>query len=125
MPQPERIGDDEDAGDAHRRCREHRVQEEAKKWVESPGGDRDERDGYRHRPIWKLKRMVRSVRPARAVALTMPRRSPDIKTHVARLDGDIGAGADGDSDIGLGQRRRVVDAVADEQDLAAAGLEVF
>jgi hypothetical protein len=39
---------------------------------------------------------------------------------VGRLDGDVGAGADGDADVGLGQRRRVVDAVADEGDPRAA-----
>jgi len=33
--------------------------------------------------------------------------------HVARLEGDVGAGADGDADIGLRECRRVVDAVAD------------
>ena len=39
--------------------------------------------------------------------------------HVGALDGDVGAGADGDADIGRGKRRRVVDAVADEGDAAA------
>ena len=34
--------------------------------------------------------------------------------HIRRPDGDIGAGADGDPDIGRRQRRRVIDAVADE-----------
>ncbi len=35
------------------------------------------------------------------------------------LDGDVGAGAHGDADIGRGQRRRVVDAVARHRDDAA------
>ena len=35
------------------------------------------------------------------------------------LDGDVGAGAHGDADIGRGQRRRVVDAVAGHGDHAA------
>jgi hypothetical protein len=38
---------------------------------------------------------------------------------VGALDGDIGAGADGDTDIGFGERRRIVDAVADKRHLAA------
>ena len=36
---------------------------------------------------------------------------------------DVGAGADRDADIGLRQRRRVVDAVADHRDDRARGLE--
>ena len=32
------------------------------------------------------------------------------------LDGDLGAGADGDADVGLRERGRVVDAVADHRD---------
>ena len=41
-----------------------------------------------------------------------------------RLDGDVGAGADGDADVGAGQRGRVVDAVADHRHLEPAGLEL-
>ena len=54
------------------------------------------------------------------MALGTPVRSPDISTTSAALDGDVGAGADGDADIGLGQRRRIVDAVADEGQPAAS-----
>ena len=42
---------------------------------------------------------------------------------VGRLDGDVGAGPDRDAEIGLGQRRRVVDAVADHRHGPAARLE--
>ena len=38
---------------------------------------------------------------------------------VGGLDGDVGAGADRDADVGLGERGGVVDAVADHGDLAA------
>ena len=41
-----------------------------------------------------------------------------------RLDGDVGAGADGDADVGAGEGGGVVDAVADHGDLEAAGLEL-
>ena len=43
---------------------------------------------------------------------------------VGGLDGDVGAGADRDADVGLGERGRVVDAVADHRDLAAGLLEL-
>ena len=36
--------------------------------------------------------------------------------HIPRLDGDVGARADGDSDVGLRQGGSIVDAVADESD---------
>jgi hypothetical protein len=43
---------------------------------------------------------------------------------VGGLDGDVGAGADGDADIGLGQGGRVVDAVADHRHRRALGLQL-
>ena len=39
------------------------------------------------------------------------------------LDGDVGAGADRQAEVGLGERGRVVDAVADHRDDAALGLQ--
>ena len=44
--------------------------------------------------------------------------------EVAGLDGDVGAGADGDAEVGLGEGGRVVDAVADDRDFVAFGLEL-
>ena len=41
------------------------------------------------------------------------------------LDGDVGAGAHGDADVGRGQRRRVVDAVAGHGDDAAGAPAAF
>jgi hypothetical protein len=41
---------------------------------------------------------------------------------VRGLDRDVGARANGDPDVGLGERWRVVDAVADHRDLASVGL---
>ena len=39
--------------------------------------------------------------------------------NVGRLDGDVGAGADGDAHVGRREGGRVVDAVTDEGDLGA------
>ena len=44
---------------------------------------------------------------------------------VAALDGHVGAAAHGDADIGLGQGRRIVDAVADKGHHFAAFLELL
>ena len=46
--------------------------------------------------------------------------------NVSGLDRNVRAGADGDADVGLGERRRVVDPIADHGDLlAGARLQVF
>ena len=54
-----------------------------------------------------------------------------IAAQVAADQGDVGgghrhvgAGADGDAEVGLGQRRRVVDAVADHRHDLALGLQL-
>jgi hypothetical protein len=41
------------------------------------------------------------------------------------VHGDVGAGAHGDADIGLGQRRRIVDAVAGHRHDASFPLQAF
>jgi hypothetical protein len=43
---------------------------------------------------------------------------------VGGLDGHVGAGADRDADVSLGECGRVVDAVADHGDGAAGGMEL-
>ena len=51
----------------------------------------------------------------------MPRRSPRKQRDAGAFHRDVGAGAHGDADVGCGQRRRVVDAVAGHRDDAALG----
>ena len=55
----------------------------------------------------------RSPRPHQAREIAGQQR------HAGALDRHVGAAAHGDADIGRGQRRRVVDAVADHGDAAA------
>jgi hypothetical protein len=64
-----------------------------------------------------------AVDSVRAVA--MPRRSPLTRVTCRAVHRHVGAGAHGDADIGLGQRRRVVDAVAGHRDDAALGLQLL
>ena len=60
--------------------------------------------------------MLRIVAFDRAMAFDDAAQVAGHQHHVGALDGDVGAGADGDADIGLRERRRIVDAVADEGD---------
>ena len=53
-----------------------------------------------------------------------PRRSPGDQRHVGGLDRHVGTGADGDADVGLSERRRVVDPVADHRHQLALVLQV-
>ncbi len=68
--------------------------------------------------------MLASVASASARARTMAIRSPLGRVKPGALDGDVGARAHGDADIGRGEGRRVVDAVAGEGDLAAFDLQL-
>ena len=49
------------------------------------------------------------------MASAAARRSPRDQREVGRLDRDVGAGADRQAEVGLGERRRVVHAVADHR----------
>ena len=53
----------------------------------------------------------------------MPRRSPLTSVTAGALHRDVGPGAHRDADVGLGERRGVVDAVAGHRHDAALGLE--
>ena len=46
------------------------------------------------------------------------------ESEVARLDRDVGAGADRDPEVGLRERGRVVHAVADDRDVVTRGLQL-
>ena len=45
--------------------------------------------------------------------------------HVGALHGHVGARADRESDVGLRERRRIVDAIADHADFLSLRLERF
>ena len=68
--------------------------------------------------------MVRSVRRDSRIASAAARRSPRTRVRSDGLDGDVGAGAHREAEVGLGQRGGVVDAVADHRDDAALALQV-
>ena len=57
------------------------------------------------------------------IASGTARRSPRTRRQVGGLDRDVGAGAHGQAQVGLGQRGGVVDPVADHRHHAALGLQ--
>jgi hypothetical protein len=89
----------------------HRVQE-------AEGSDRNGGDVVEPRPEQVLDDL-REGRLRQADRLDRLRQFALDQRDVGGLDGDVGPGADGDADIGLLERRRVVDAVADHRDLLA------
>ena len=63
--------------------------------------------------------MLRIVACDSRRARTMPRQVALDQRDAGALHRDVGAGAHGDADVGRGERRRVVDAVAGHRDDAA------
>ena len=64
-----------------------------------------------------------SVRRESRIASTAARRSPETSVRSDRLEGHVRAGSERESEIGLGQRGRVVHTVADDRDDLALLLE--
>ena len=60
-----------------------------------------------------------------AIAAATPRGSPPTSVTSDGLDRDVGARPDRDADVGPGERRRVVDPVADHRDDPAVGLQLL
>ncbi len=115
--QAQRVGDHRDRTHRHRRRRDHRVEPAGRR-----DGNRD--DVVAERPEQVLAddrhgaaREVDAAGDARDVAAD--------QRDVGRFDRDVGAAADGEADVGGGQRRRVVDAVADHADLVAFFLQAL
>ena len=67
--------------------------------------------------------IVRSVARERRIASAARAQVAGDEREVGGLDRDVGAGADRQAEVGLRERGRVVDAVADHRDDAALGLQ--
>ena len=65
-----------------------------------------------------------SVRRASAIAVGAAAEVAGDEREVARFDRDVGTGPDRDAEVRLRERGRVVDAVADDRDLVARGLQL-
>ena len=113
--EPQGVGDDEEAGARHRGARDQRVQV-------AGGGQREGGDVVAERPeevaLDRRERAAREPDGIRARA-QVARDERD----VGGLDRDVRAGADREAEIGLRERRGIVDAVADHRDDAALVLQ--
>ena len=69
--------------------------------------------------------IARRVAWLSAIARPTAFRSPRTSVNIRRFDGDVGAAADGEADIGLRQRRGVIDAVADHSHARAFRLHLL
>ena len=113
--QPQGVRHDEDARERHRGGGDDRVQQ--------PGdGERDRGDVVGERP--EEVALDRGERAAREPDRVGGRAQvAGDEREVGRLDRDVRAGADREAEVGLRERGRVVDAVADHRDDLAGVLE--
>ena len=123
-PQPQRVADHAHRRQRHCRRTNDRRQQNAERGIENAGGDR-----YGRAVIDEGEEQVlpdvahgRTRQPPRAhdaeeIALD--------QCNACALDGDVGAGPHGDADIGGGERRSVVDAVAGHGDDAAVAAQLL
>ena len=115
--QPQRVRDHAEARQAHRRRAEHRVQRPAEQGDVQPRrqGDADHivEEGPEQVLVDVSERRAAEADGRRHVA------QPALHQHHVRgVDGHVRARADGDADVRAGERRGVVDAVADHGDPA-------
>ena len=120
--QPQRIADDQNRAQAHRRAGDHRIEQQAEGRIEHAGRER-----HRERIEDKGEEQVLPD-VAHGGAAEMPRAHDASQIAFDQGDAgafhrDIGAGAHGDADLGLGERRRIIDAVTRHGDEAALILE--
>ena len=109
------VGDDEHAGQAHRCAGDERVEQPG-------GGEGDGGDVVAEGPEQVGLDGAQGA-PGQADGVGGDAQVAVDEGEVAGFDGDVGAGAHGDPEVGLGEGGGVVDAVADHGDDVAVGLE--
>ena len=120
--EPERVRDDADRAHRHRGRREDRVEQDAVPPVQGAGGDRDERQVVDERPAEALLDGGDGA-PGQGDGGHDAAQVAADQGDVGGGDRDVGAGAQGDAEVGLGERRAVVDAVTGHRDDVALVLQ--
>ena len=114
--QTQRVGDDAEAGQAHGCCGEHGIELPAKQW--DPYARRQgNADGVVDKGPKQVFVDVAQRRAAQADGRRHIGQTAFHQHHIRRVNGNIRARTDGNADIGAGQGRCVVDAVAHHNDL--------
>ena len=121
-PEPQRVRHDADRGQRHRGGGEGRAQQDPEGRVEHAHRDRDQHDVVGERPEQVLADDPERGARQRDRRRDQPRVAAD-QRDVRGLDGHVRAGPDGHAEVGAGQRRGVVDAVADHRDPPPLALE--
>ena len=120
--QAQSIGDDEYRAEAHRQGSDHWVHFEADGGIEAAGGNWNPDDVVDEGP----EKILFDVADGGLAEFDGPGNVEQVVFHehdVGRFHGHIGAGANGDADIGAGKGRCVVDAVANHGDFLAFVLQ--
>ena len=121
--QPQGVAEHADRAHDHCGGREHGVEQQPVPGVEGAGGDGDEQHVVAEGPRQAL--LHRADRaPGESDGRDDAAQVAADQGDVGCGDGDVGAGADGDAEVGLGQGGCVVDAVAGHRDDVALLLEL-
>ncbi len=123
-PQPQRVADDADRGQRHRRGGDHRRQHNSKERIERARGDRHARgvvDEGEEQVLADIGhgRLRQAPRPHDAHQIAFD------QSDISAFDRHIRPRSHGDADIRGGERGRIVDAVARHRDHPALALELF
>src|SRR6266403_2074674 len=97
----QRVGDDGDGAEAHRGTGEHGTEQQAEGWIEDACGDGDADDVVEERE----EKVLLDVADRRAAQLASANDAAQVALHqrdAGAFDGNVGAGAHGDSDVGCG-----------------------
>ena len=120
--QPQGIADDADRGKAHGGGGQHGAELPAQQGIEYPGGNGNADAIIKERP----EEVLLDIAQDAAGKLQGGGNIGGVAVHqhnIGGIDGDIGAGTDGDADIGPDQCGGIIDAIADHGDHLALFLQ--
>ena len=120
--QAKAVGEDADRAESHGGSGDGGVEQKSGERVEDAGGDGDAEQVVAESPAQVLAHDAEGM-AGEAESGDDLRRVAAQEDGVSGFTGKIGAGADGETGVGLGERGGVVDAVADHGDGTALGLE--
>src|SRR5258708_692146 len=115
IAEAESVGDDRDRAEAHGGAGEHRAEQPAENGIEYAGGDGDAESVVKK----SEEQILFDVADGGAAKFSGAQDAAQIafeQSDAGGFDGDVGAGTHGDADMGGGESRSVIDAVAGHGD---------